>query len=129
MHVQSAGTTHIKIQSEDGYEAALRLKAGTGGSTYIWTPGNTSDIRLYAGGADRLHVDNDGSVGIGTTDPDTSAILELSSSNKGVMLPRVTAAAKPDAASALNGLMIYEEDTHLLRIVANGEWKTVSFED
>jgi len=69
LHVQSDGTTHIKIQSEDGYEAAIRLKAGTGGSTYIWTPGNTSDIRLYAGGEDRLHVDSDGNVGIGTTSP------------------------------------------------------------
>jgi hypothetical protein len=85
------------------------------------------DIDLDAG---TLFVDagND-NIGIGTSSPSTSAILEISSSSKGVMLPRVTAAAKPSATSALNGLMIYEEDTHLLRIVANGEWKTVSFED
>ena len=35
-----------------------------------------------------------------------------------------TAATEPSTGR----LMIYEEDTHLLRIVANGEWKTVSFE-
>jgi len=69
LHVKSPGTTHIKIESEAGYEAALKMNAGSS-STYVWTPGNTSDIRLYAGGADRMHIDNDGSVGIGTTGPD-----------------------------------------------------------
>ena len=70
LHVKSLGNTHLKVESEDGSYAALKLKSGTGGSTYVWTPANTSDIRLYAGGADRVHVDNDGSVGIGTTGPD-----------------------------------------------------------
>ena len=69
LHVKSPGTTHIKIESEAGYEAALKMNAGSS-STYVWTPGNTADIRLYAGGADRVHIDNDGNVGIGTTDPD-----------------------------------------------------------
>ena len=93
LHVQSDGTTHIKIQSEDGYEAAIRLKAGTGGSTYIWTPGNTSDIRLYAGGADRLHVDSDGNVGIGTTSPDYN--LHVASATSAVAL--IDGASNTDA--------------------------------
>jgi hypothetical protein len=43
-------------------------------------------------------------------------------------LPRVLEASKPTATSALNGLMVYEEDTHRLKIVANGAWQTISFE-
>jgi len=76
-----------------------------------------------------LYVDaaND-RVGIGTSSPSTSAILEISSSSKGVMLPRVLEASKPTATSALNGLMLYEEDTHRLKIVANGAWQTISYE-
>ena len=69
LHVKSPGTTHIKIESEAGYEAALKMNAGAT-STYVWTPGNTSDIRFYAGSADRMHIDNDGNIGIGTTTPD-----------------------------------------------------------
>ena len=69
LHVESSGTTHIKIVSEAGYEAALKLKSGTGSSAYVWQPGNTSDLRLYVNGADRMHIDNDGNVGIATTNP------------------------------------------------------------
>ncbi|MAH44062.1 hypothetical protein CL614_10170 [archaeon] len=69
LHIFSTGHTHLKIQSEDGSYAAVKMKSGTGGSTYVWTPADTSDIRLYAGGADRVHVDNNGNVGFGTTTP------------------------------------------------------------
>jgi len=69
LHVESLGTTHIKIASEAGYEAALKLKSGTQASAYIWQPGNTSDLRFYVNGADVMHLDNDGKVGIGTTNP------------------------------------------------------------
>ena len=69
LHVESPGTTHIKIASEAGYEAALKLKSGTEASAYVWQPGSTSDLRFYVNGADRVHIDNDGSVGIGTTSP------------------------------------------------------------
>jgi hypothetical protein len=70
LHVESLGTTHIKIASEAGYEAALKLKSGTEASAYVWQPGNTSDLRFYVNGADVMHLDNDGNVGIGTTTPD-----------------------------------------------------------
>ena len=60
---------HIKIASETGYEAALKLKSGAEASAYVWQPGGTSDLRLYVGGADRVHVDANGNVGVGTTDP------------------------------------------------------------
>ena len=32
------------------------------------------------------------------------------------------------AASALNGLMVYEEDTHRLKIIANGAWQTIEYD-
>jgi len=92
LHVKSPGTTHIKIESEAGYEAALKMNAGSS-STYVWTPGNTSDIRFYAGDADRVHIDNDGNVGIGTTDPDYN--LHLASAASAVML--IDGASNTDA--------------------------------
>jgi hypothetical protein len=69
LHIKSGGDTHLKIESDGGSYPALKMKSGTAGSTYVWTPADTSDIRLYAGGADRVHVDNTGNVGIGTTTP------------------------------------------------------------
>ena len=89
---------------------------------------STSTNGRYASATAKMVINNTGEVGIGTTEPNDDALLELSSSDQGFMLPRVLSSAKPTAASALNGLMIYEEDTHLLKIVANGEWETISFE-
>ena len=70
LHVKSAGTTHIKIESEAGYLAALKVKSGGQSSAYVWQPASTSDLRFYVNGDDRMHIDNDGNVGVGTTSPD-----------------------------------------------------------
>jgi len=69
LHVKSAGTTHIKVESDAGSEAALKLKSGTQASAYIWQPGSGADLRFFVNGADRMHLDNDGNTGIGTTTP------------------------------------------------------------
>jgi len=69
LHIKSGGDTHLKIESDGGSYPALKMKSGAAGSTYVWTPADTSDLRLYAGGADRVHVDNTGNVGIGITTP------------------------------------------------------------
>jgi len=71
LHVKSPETCHIKIESEAGHEAALKIKSGGQSSAYIWQPGNTSDLRFYINGKDVMHLDNDGNVGIGTTAPDS----------------------------------------------------------
>src|SRR5690554_1065639 len=49
-------------------------------------------------------------VGIGTTTPDASAILELKSSNKGMLVPRLTTAEINAIASPAEGLLIYNTD-------------------
>lgn len=88
----------------------------------------TSTNGRYASATAKMIINDTGEVGIGTTEPNDDAILELSSSDQGFMLPRVANAALPTVTSAHNGLMLYEEDTHRLKIVANGEWQTVTFE-
>jgi hypothetical protein len=56
-----------------------------------------------------LHVSNgNAQVGIGTTTPNASAQLEVQSTNKGVLFPRVTQANRP--ASPVAGLMVYQTD-------------------
>ena len=117
INVQAGGKSFIKIDEGDGI---IKINNGN----------NDIDFRIKDDNANVLfHTDaGNSNVGVGTNSPATSAILELSSSNKGLMLPRVLSANKPTATSALNGLMLYEEDTHRLKIVANGEWHTISYE-
>ncbi len=49
-------------------------------------------------------------VGIGTQTPDNSALLELSSTEKGLLIPRLTAAERNAIASPATGLLIYNTD-------------------
>lgn len=49
-------------------------------------------------------------VGINTTSPDASSMLDIQSNNKGLLIPRMTAAEKIAIATPANGLLIYQTD-------------------
>jgi hypothetical protein len=50
-------------------------------------------------------------VGIGTTTPDASAILEMLSTNKGILIPRMNTAGMNAIAAPANSLLIYNTDS------------------
>src|SRR5687768_17340997 len=47
-------------------------------------------------------------VGIGTNTPDPSALLEMLSNNKGVLVPRMTTAQRTAIVTPANGLLVYD---------------------
>lgn len=47
-------------------------------------------------------------VGVGTTTPDSSSVLDIESTDKGVLLPRMTNAQKNSISNPANGLMVYD---------------------
>ena len=49
-------------------------------------------------------------IGIGTTTPDTSAQLDISSSAKGILIPRMTSAQRSAIGAPAQGLLIYQTD-------------------
>ena len=49
-------------------------------------------------------------VGIGTTSPHPSAVLELSATDMGFLIPRLTTAQRNAVSSPADGLMIYNDD-------------------
>ena len=59
-------------------------------------------------------------VGIGTTTPASSAILDLTSTDKGLLLPRVANTAAVTAPT--NGMMIYDLSAGCIRSYENGAW-------
>lgn len=52
-----------------------------------------------------------GNVGIGTTSPNASALLDLTDTAAGLLVPRMTESQKNGIASPATGLLIYETDT------------------
>ncbi len=62
-------------------------------------------------------------IGIGTTTPDNSAVLELQSTTKGFLLPRLTKAErKTISAPIANGLMIYNTDEDCINFYSSDNW-------
>ncbi len=55
-------------------------------------------------------------VGIGTTTPDPSAVLDLYSTTNGFLLPRLTTAQRDAIVSPANGLMIYNQSINDMEI-------------
>ena len=61
--------------------------------------------------------------GIGTTTPDPSAKLEVSSTTKGFLPPRMTSAQRSAISNPANGLMVYQTDgTSGLYFYTGGAW-------
>ena len=66
-------------------------------------------------------------VGIGTTSPNNSAALDIESTTKGLLTPRMTAAQRNAISSPANGLIVYQTDnTPSLYCFVNGVWTTIS---
>jgi hypothetical protein len=97
---------------------------GTGGAIVFRTSsaGGTSNSTLNAL-SNRMTIDSNGNVGIGTSSPGASSILDISSTTKGVVLPRMTKAQRDAIASPVAGMAIYQTDnTPGLRVYNGTNW-------
>ncbi|MEP4532661.1 MAG: hypothetical protein ABJ004_06215 [Cyclobacteriaceae bacterium] len=64
----------------------------------------------------------DSSVGIGTENPDQSAALDISSTEKGLLIPRMTTAQRDAIAEPATGLLIYNLDTKQVQNFDGSAW-------
>ena len=64
-------------------------------------------------------------VGIGTTTPDNSAALDVSSTTKGMLIPRMTTAQRNAIPAAADGLLIYNTTTSQFNQRQAGGWKII----
>lgn len=73
-----------------------------------------------------LRVNQDGvfgtSMGIGTLSNNPSAILQVDSTTRGFLAPRMTEAQRDLIASPANGLLIYNTDSNLLEFYNGSNW-------
>lgn len=71
------------------------------------TSGGTLNYSIYSDGGTNYFA---GNVGIGTATPGASSILDISSTTKGVVLPRMTQAQRNAIATPVAGMAIYQTD-------------------
>jgi hypothetical protein len=61
-------------------------------------------------------------VGIGTTTPDASSALDVTATNKGFLMPRLTTAQRTAISSPATGLQVYDTDTDTFWYYNGATW-------
>ncbi|MCF8230531.1 MAG: hypothetical protein K9G58_05640 [Bacteroidales bacterium] len=75
---------------------------------------------------EKSSVYDNGSVGIGTENPDPSAKLDITSSSKGLLLPRLTSLEREAIQTPAAGLMIYNIEDSTIQIYNGNVWSNAS---
>lgn len=98
-----------------GAETGLQFKVG---SNTVGTYGDTGQVLTTV-----ATMTPKGNVGIGTETPATSAILDLTSTNKGFLPPRMTTVQRDALNPKPAGLMIYNTDLNCMQYWNTSQWK------
>lgn len=64
-------------------------------------------------------------IGIGTTTPNSKALLDISSTTKGVLLPGMTTSQRLAISTPPNGLLVFDNDKNELHQYSGGSWTPI----
>lgn len=81
-----------------------------------------SGMLFRTGATDRMYMNSSGNVGIGTTTPDASALLDVSSTTQGFLPPRMTTSERDAISSPASGLMIWNTDNRQIEVFSVSVW-------
>ena len=96
--------------------------AGSGSDLYFST--NSVDTGTSS---ERVRIDATGAIGVGTSTPSASALMELSSTSRGFLPPRMTTTQRDLIVSPANGLVIFNTTTSVLNYYVTGSgWRALS---
>jgi hypothetical protein len=116
MNIASIGKSVIA-----GYYAAFNGSNDIGTGLQFGTQTNAA-----GGTVERMRINQLGNVGIGTTTPSASAILDVQSTTKGVRMPNMTTTQKNAIASPAAGLMVFDTTLSKLCVYSGIAWETIT---
>jgi hypothetical protein len=133
-HILSADANTIRIErTSKGYHDItisnlmtnsvedLLLDAGTSSGGFLFRSKNSGGTMINA-----LGIDRDGTVSLGTLSPSSKAVLDVTSTTKGVLFPRMTTTQKNAISSPTEGLIVYDSTLHKLCIYTGSVWETIT---
>ena len=73
-----------------------------------------------------MRIDSVGNMGLGTSTPSASAILDVASTTKGVRMPNMTTTQKNAIASPVAGLIVFDTILAKLCVYTGAAWQTIT---
>lgn len=97
-------------------------------SSGIYSRNLGADLVLQAGSSERMRITSSGNVGIGTSNPNASALLDVDSRTQGFLPPRMDTGQRDNIASPAPGLMIFNLDTEQVDVFTSSSgWRTIAW--
>jgi len=130
----ASGSMHVTSTSADvNANSVITGHSLFGGNKQLWYFGSTASsndniafinrqvgsISFLTSNATRVTIEAAGNVGIGTTAPATSAILEISSTTGAVLFPRMTTTQR-DALTGVSGMVMFNTTLDKLQVFVAG---------
>ena len=103
-------------------QASLVLQHSNANYFKITSDRSTEKNTFFSKGIATMTLDAVGNVGIGTTSPNASSLLDITSTTKGVLFPRMTTTQKNAIATPAAGLVVYDSTTNKLCCYNGSTW-------
>jgi hypothetical protein len=118
------GQSNNSTMGVAGNAAALLVSDG---SSFPFAIGTTGSQPLIIGTAntERIRITDVGTVGINTASPAASAILDVTSTTKGLLFPRMTTTQKNAITGPSAGLVVYDTTLNKLCVFTT-VWETIT---
>lgn len=115
-NIANTGTTSVEFYKPTGT-----------GFSVLNNDTNASNFTTFnVGSSERMRIDSSGNVGIGTSSPSASAILDAQSTTKGVRMPNMTTTQKNAISSPAAGLMVFDTTLAKLCVYSGSAWQTIT---
>ena len=100
------------------------IKANGGSLTFCGNTGVSSGFANFTPTDIMTVYGTNSNVGIGTTTPNSSAALDVTSTTKGLLFPRMTVTQRNAIVSPVAGLAIYNTTNNVLQVYDGSTWQS-----
>jgi hypothetical protein len=118
---KGAGST---ITEQYGLYVSDQTLGASNFGIYSGVSSGSNKWNIYASGTAANYFA--GNVGIGTSSPNASAILDAQSTTKGVRMPNMTTTQKNAIASPAAGLIVFDTTLAKLCVYSGAAWETIT---
>ncbi len=119
------GGSSWSITGNTGTLASTSAIGSTANNNFIGTT-DTKDFVIISNNLERMRLASGGNIGIGNISPAATSAVDITSTTKGLLIPRMTNAQRNSISSPAVGLQIYNTDCNAINYWSGTCWIALS---